>query len=167
MTHLCSAEMYGGRDGEIRKEMLANWLTGRNTAISAVKPYQIYNKITRTNARHLLESLLRWIKYAGYSGLVVIMDTSRLTIDKNPHDSDLFYTKAVMLDAYEMLRQFIDRMDRMESFLLVVDPALQFTDQEGGSRGLGSYQALNHRVFDEVQDKNLVNPMGAMVRLSP
>ena len=36
---------------------------------------------------------------------------------------------------------------------------------EDDNRGIGAYEALKFRVFDEVRDKNLVNPMAALVRL--
>ncbi len=166
ITQLCMAELDGGPDGETRAEVITAWLTGSNSAVSAVKPYQIFSRVSRSNARHLLESLLRWIRFAGYPGLVIVLDTSRLTIAKNPHDSYLYYTKANMLDAYEVLRQFIDGTDRMTGCLLIVTPAAEFLDVEPFGRGMGVYNALRLRVYDEVRDQRLVNPMGTMVRLS-
>jgi hypothetical protein len=75
----------------------------------------------------------------------------------------MFYTRAAMLDAYEMLRQFIDATDRMKGALVMVMPDAEFLD---GDRGIGTYDALRLRVYDEVRDSRLVNPMGALVRLS-
>jgi len=165
MTHLCRAEMYGGPDGETRYETITDWLTGRNKAVSATKIYQIYTKITRSNARQLFESSLRWIRSAGYAGLVVILDTARITVAKNPKDGDVFYTKAAMLDAYEVLREFIDASDRMDSCLVVVVPAIEFTEQDPFSRGLGAYKALNLRVYNEVSDRTIPNPLATLLRL--
>jgi hypothetical protein len=166
VTRLCLAELSGGPDGATIIEVVTDWLTGRNRAIAAVRPYQIYSRISRSNARYLLESLLHWIRFAGYPGLVILLDTSRLTIARNPRDDRLYYTKAAMLDAYEVLRQSIDGTDRMKGCLLVVTPAPEFLVIEPGSRGMGDYNALKLRVYDEVRDQRLVNPMGAMVRLS-
>ncbi len=166
MTHLCEAELSGGPDGETTLEVLADWLTGRNTAIPAVTPYSIFTKINRSNARHLLESLLRWIRFAGYAGLLIILDTSRVTIARNPRDGLNYYRKDAMIDSYELLRQFIDGTDRMTACLLVVTPAAEFLDVEPLGRGMGAYDALRLRVFDEVRDGRLVNPMGTLVRLS-
>lgn len=168
ITQLCIAELYGGPDGETRTQIITDWLTGRNKAISAVKPYQIYSSVNRSNARHLLESLLRWIQFAGYPGLVIVLDISRVTITRNPQDGKIYYSNAAMLDVYEVLRQFIDGTDRMKGCLLIVTPAAEFLDVEsyGRGRGMGRYQALRLRVYDEVRDQRLVNPMGAMVRLS-
>jgi hypothetical protein len=166
VTQLCLAELSGGPDGLTRIEVITDWLTGRNKAISAVRPYQIFSRITRNNARHLLESLLLWIRLAGRAGLVTVLDISRLTIARNPRDDLIYYTKAAMLDAYEVLRQFIDSTDRMRGCLLIVTPSQDFLDIETQGRGLGAYDALKWRVYDEVRDERLVNPMGALVRLS-
>ena len=166
MMHLCQGELSGGPDGETTLEVLTDWLTGRNTSIPAVRPYSIFTKINRSNARHLLESLLRWIRFAGYEGLLIVLDTSRVTIVRDPHDGLNYYTKNAMIDSYELLRQFIDGTDRMAACLLVVTPAAEFLDVEPSGRGMGGYDALRLRVFDEVRDSRLVNPMGTLVRLS-
>lgn len=166
-THLCLAEMSGGPDGETKFEVIANWLCGRNRAVSAVKPYQIFSRVSRSNARHLLVSLLHWIRFAGFPGLVITLDISRVTLPRNPKDGLLFYTKAQMLDAYEVLRQFIDATDRMKGCLMVVEPAEEFLDLDPlTSKGLGAYNALRLRVYDDVHDQRLANPMAALVRVS-
>ncbi len=166
VTQLCLAELLGGPDGETSIEVITDWLTGRNTAVSAVKPYQIFTRITRSNARHLLESLLLWVRYAGYAGVVIVLDIARVTIAQNPHDDLLFYSKAAMFDTYEVLRQCIDATDRMKGCLLAVVPAPEFLDVEPYGRGMGAYDALKFRVYDEVRDQRLVNPLGALVRIS-
>jgi hypothetical protein len=165
MTHLCLAELSGGEDGATKIQVLTDWLTGRNKAIAAVKPYQIYSRINRANARHLFESLLRWVKFTGCSGMVIILDTARFTLARNPRDEKLYYSKAAVLDAYEVLRQFIDGTDRLEGCLLVVVPDREFLDEDVLGRGVGAYQALKYRVIDEIRDRRLVNPLASLVRL--
>ena len=49
-----------------------------------MKPYNIFTRINRTNARYLFESLLDWMQYAGFAGLVILLDVSRLTVSRNP-----------------------------------------------------------------------------------
>jgi len=163
MTHLSLARLSGGPDGETTTETIIDWLTGRNRAISAVKPYSIFSRVSRNNARHMLESLLHMVRLAGYPGILIVLDISRVAVPRNPHDGMVFYTRAAMLDAYEMLRQFIDATDRMKGALVVVMPDAEFLD---GDRGIETYDALRLRVYDEVRDSRLVNPMGALVRLS-
>lgn len=166
MTHLCMAELSGGEDGAIKSQILIDWLTGRNKAISAVKPYQIFSRINRTNARYLLESLLRWVRFAGYPGMLIVLDTARLTLARNPRDEKLYYSKAAVLDAYEVLRQFIDGTDRLEGCFIVVIPDAAFLEDDPLGRGIGAYQALMFRVIDEIRDRHLVNPLASLVRLS-
>ena len=168
MTHLCLAELTGGDDGMVRVRVITEWLTGRNNRISAVRPYEIFNRISRTNARHLFESMLRWVRFAGYPGTLILLDTARLTVARNPRDGAQYYTKPAVLDAYELLRQFIDGTDRLRGCFIVVVPDLAFLDEDQvpRSRGIGAYEALKFRVIDEVRDRRLVNPMASLVRLS-
>ncbi len=166
MTNLCLARLRGGQDGAVTVQTIQDWLTGRNKAISAVKPYKIFSPIRRTNARHLLESLFHWVRFAGYPGTVVVLDIARVTLARNPRDDQPYYTTASLLDAYEVLRQFIDATDRLGSCFLLVVPDPAFLDEDSTGRGIGRYEALKFRVFDEVRALQHVNPMTALVRLS-
>ena len=166
MTALALAELGGAQEATMAYGVLTDWLCGRNRAVSAVKPFQIFARITRTNARYLFESLLVWLAFAGFSGLALTIDISRLSVVRNPKDERLHYTKAGVLDAYELLRQFIDGTDRLENCLIVVVPHPDFLDEDGHSRGIGIYEALKFRVYDEVRDRSLVNPMASLVRLT-
>jgi hypothetical protein len=166
MAHLCLAELSGGEDGANSVRVLTEWLTGQNRRIAAVKPYSIFNTLTRTNSRYMFESLLHWIRFAGYPGLVVILDITRVTLGRNPRDGDLYYSRAAVLDAYEVLRQFIDATDKLEGCLLLILPDVEFLSEETFDRGFGAYEALKFRVYDEIRDRELVNPMSSLVRLS-
>jgi hypothetical protein len=165
MTQLCLAHLRGGDDGPIIARTLIEWLTGANPNVSPVKPYQIFNRITRTNARRLLESLLRWVVIAGCPGTLILIDLARLAVAKNPHDDNLFYTSAMLLDAFEVLREFIDLTERLANCFIAVFPDISFLDETGG-RGMGRYWALKLRISDEVRARELVNPMASLVRLS-
>ena len=166
MTHLCLAE---ARDTTESQEgaPIIDWLTGANRRVSGVRNYSIYNTINRTNARHFLESLLRWTRFAGRAGVVILLDDSRITMRRNPRDGLRFYSRAMVMDHYELLREFIDGTDRLEGLLLVVLAEEDFLDEDqySPSRGYGIYQALRGRIADEVRDRTQVNPMSALVRL--
>src|SRR5215472_10689772 len=103
MTQLCLAQMRGGADAPLIAHTLIDWLTGRSPNISAVKRYQIFTRITRTNARRMLESLLRWVVMVGYPGTIILLDLARLAIAKNPRDDRIYYTRAMLYDAFEVL----------------------------------------------------------------
>jgi len=162
MFQLCMATLTGEPVGAV--EALTEWLTGRNSTIAAVKPYFIFNRIGRANARHLLESLFHWVRFAGFPGLVILVDIARFDVAKNTKDEQVYYTKAAVLDGYEVFRQFVDATDRLTGCLMIVVPDANFVD-EGNARGISAYAALKLRIFDEVHDRRLVNPMGCLVRL--
>ncbi len=166
MTQLAVAELGGAQEATMAYGVLTDWLCGRNRAVSAVKPFQIFSRITRANARYLFESLLVWLAFAGYSGLALTIDISRISVVRNPKDGRLHYTKAGVMDAYELLRQFIDGTDRLENCLIVVVPHPDFLDEDVLGRGFAIYPALKFRVYDEVRDRSLVNPMASLVRLT-
>jgi hypothetical protein len=167
MTQLCLGELRGGEDGHLIRDALLGWLTGTNRSIGAVKRYHIFSSISRTNARHHLRSLTAWVKFAGYAGTAIVVDIDQLLVARKPTSSDrLFYTRAAVLDAYEVMRQFIDDTDRAQACLLVILASREFLEDELRGRGLGAYEALKFRVFDEVHDRRRANPMAALVRLS-
>jgi hypothetical protein len=164
MNAFCFAELSGGPEGATTVQTLVEWLTGRNRAVGAVKPYQIFRRINRATARYFFESLAHWVRMAGYAGMLILIDAQRVTLAQNPRDESVFYGKAAVLDVYEVMREFIDRADRLEGCLLAVVPELAFLEEH--TRGLLCYTALHHRVFDEVRDRSLVNPMAALARIS-
>jgi hypothetical protein len=164
MTHLCLAELSGGPDGALIARVLTDWLTGRNKTVGAVKPYQIFRKINRATARYFFESMVHWVRLAGNRGILLLLDTARLMLPRDPQDGGLYYTKAAVLDSYEVLREFIDGADRVSGYFMVVLPSAAFLEDH--SRGLSAYEALKFRVFDEIRDKRLVNPMGSLVRIA-
>ena len=165
MTQLCWLE---DTYGEYTGQPLLDWLTGVNTRISGVRPFFIYTGINRATARYFIESALYWIRYVGYAGTVILFDNSRVTVARDPKDGLRYYNRARAMEHYELLREFIDGLDRLTGTLLVVATNQDFLDDSGtrGSRGYGIYQALRTRVMDDVRDRNLVNPVASLVRLS-
>ena len=165
MTQLCLMENTRD-DGEYDGQPVLEWLTGVNTRVSNVRPFSIHTGINRTTARYFIESVLYWIRFAGYTGTVVLLDNSRVTLARNPKDGRRYYTRAMAMDHYELLREFVDDVDRLSGTLLVVVTNSEFLDESAASRGYGIYQALRTRVMDDVRDRNLANPVASLVRLS-
>ena len=184
MNHLCLHEdTHSG--GEYTGEPILDWLTGMprrsvgvlpfpidtplsrttmNTRISDVRPFSIYTPINRTTARNFIESTLHWIRHAGYAGTVIVLDNSRVTLARNPKLGPLFYTRAMAMEHYELLREFIDRIDRLAGTLLVVATNNDFLDES--PKGVYNYEALYTRIMEDVRDQELVNPVAPLVRLS-
>lgn len=170
MTHLCLSSGDIATVGERGNHPLVDWLTGVNTRLGNVRQYYIYTAINRNTARYFIESALYWVRHVGYSGTVVLMDNSRVTLARRPKppDGKRYYTRAMTMEHYELLREFIDGADRLAGALLVVATNQEFLDDSADrrSRGYGIYQALRTRIMDDVRDRNLVNPIASLVRLS-
>ena len=166
MSRLC---LYEDARGEAYAgQPLLDWLTGANTRLSSVRDFSIYTGINRTTARYFIESALYWVHRVGYAGTVILLDNARVTVARNPKDGIRYYTRPMTMEHYELLREFIDGMDRLTATLLVVVANRDFLDDgsDRRSRGYGIYQALRTRVMDDVRDRNLVNPVASLVRLS-
>lgn len=165
MTWLLKARLDGDAAGAPVEGVITDWLAGRTRALSELRPYQIYTKLHRTNARHLLGSLLAWLRAAGRPGLVVAVDAGRLLARQRATDGTVNYSTAALLDAYEVFREFIDATDELDGLLLAVFVPPDFLDLDPRGRGVGRYPALMYRVYDEVRDRTLPNPLTALIRL--
>ena len=165
MTQLCQRE-YSDDDGHYGGQPLIDWLTGENTRIAPVKPFFVYTSINRTTARNFLESAVFWFRLAGFTGTVIFFDNSRVTLPQRPDDGSRYYTRAMVMDHYELLREFIDESHRLTGAFIVVSPNRDFLDEERGrgSRGYGIYEALMTRVMADVRDRNLTNPLASLVQ---
>ena len=165
MTQLCITEMAGTAQNH-EAIPLIEWLTGVNRRVSSVRHYLIYNGILRTNARHFLESLLYWVRFVGYSGTAIILDSSRVTLRRNPRDGLRFYSRSAVMDHYELLRELIDGADRLDGLMMVVLAGEDFLDDDIRGKGFSIYQALRSRIADEVRSRTQANPLATLVRLS-
>ena len=163
MTHLCLHEHT--REGEYGAGPLLDWLTGDDTRVSNVRPFDVFTRIDRTSARHFIESSLRWVRDAGHAGTVILLDNTRVLVSRNPKDGHRYYTKTMVMDHYELLREFIDGVDRLAGTLLLIVTDEEFLDLDS-KRGFGIYPALQTRVMDDVRDRNLVNPVATLVRVA-
>lgn len=166
MIRLCIDQLDPAGPSPFLSNAVKEWLRGELRLISTLKEALIFQKIARHNARHMLFSLSHWLRINGKSGLVVVLDITRYltsTRSKNPDDG-FFYSVPALLDAYEVLRQFIDGTDEMEGMLFIAIASKDFLNDD--RRGLSRYDALKLRIWDEVRDKRKQNPLASLVRLS-
>jgi len=163
---LAQHELATGDMDDAEQAAVLDWLTGDLRRISALRSSLIFTRVTRANAHHLLVGLPRLLTRTGHSGLVLDLDISRLAVERRPPaelQEGHYYTKAAVLDAYEVLRQLVDATDELASTLVIVSAGPEFVVDE--VRGLVAYTALQLRLADEVRDRNRVNPFAALVRL--
>lgn len=169
MIRLCQTHLGDDSMSPVPAEVIKEWLCGRLRRLKEIKPALIFQKIARDNARYLLSSLSYWLHLAGKSGLVLALDISRCLVQrpkpKEQQDESRYYTLAMALDTYEVLRQCIDATDELEfCFMAVIaPPAFLHPDDR---RGVHSYDALRMRIWDEVRDKQRINPFSTLIRLS-
>ena len=163
---LAQAQLGSSDVDHAERNAVLGWLRGEKVPAAALRPALITSRIDRHNARPLLLSLANLLLAAGHSGLVLSVDYGRLAQSRRPplgERDGIYYSKAAVLDAFEILRQLIDATDELRGVLVlaVVPPELVTDD----ARGLPSYTALHLRVADEVRDRRRPNPFAAMVRL--
>lgn len=166
VLRLCQAELGTGDVIEAERAAVLAWLRVEPVALRALRSASIYSRVGRHNARALLLSLAAWRQRTSGTGLIIDIDLDRLAISRRPpleQRSGSYYTKAAILDAYEVLRQLIDAADALRGVLIAVTfPPELVTDEV---RGLPAYSALQLRIVDEVRDKRRANPYAALVRL--
>jgi hypothetical protein len=166
MLRLAQVQLGAGDVDTAEHEAVLGWLRGELRSISALRSALIYTRIGRHNARALLISTAALLLAAGHGGLALHFDYGRLAVARRPPveaRTGFYYSKAAVLDAYEVLRQFIDATDELRGVLIVaVMPPELMTDE---SRGLPAYSALQLRVADEVRDRRRANPFAALIRL--
>lgn len=168
MIQLCLCQLEGGESPSFLHQSVKEWLCGDLRLISALKDALIVRKIARHNARHLFYSLTHWLKVVGLEGLVLTMDIGRYLIAgpaSSQNGNGPLYSPAAVLDAYELLRQFIDGCDELTHCLIVVAAPGAFLSDD--LRGLNRYDALKLRIWDEVRDKSRDNPFAPLIRLGP
>jgi hypothetical protein len=165
MLRLCQAQLDRGEAVQAEATAIRHWLRGELRLISALKSALIFQKIARHNARDMFFSLAHWLRLVGRQGLVLALDITRYTAGRRPSEPDgtLYHTTAAAMDAYEVLRQFIDSTDELEACFVAVTAPPEFLEDE--RRGLAKYDALRLRVWDEVRDRYRANPLSSLVRL--
>ncbi len=166
VLRLCQAELDTGDVTDEEQAAVRAWLLVQPVGLRALKSASLYGRVGRHNARAMLVSLAAWMQRTAGTGLVVDLDVTRLALARRPpveERTGTYYTKATILDAYEVLRQLVDMTDQLRGVLVAVAlPPELVTDD---ARGLPAYSALQLRIVDEVRDRRRANPFAALVRL--
>lgn len=166
MLRLCQAQLSTGQVTAAEHAAVLDWLRGELRQIALLRSAMIFRRIGRHNARQMLFSLAHWLSVNDRAGLLLQLDVRRLGFARRPpadQRQGLYYTKASLLDAYELLRQLIDNTDELSHCCVVVIAAPEFLSDT--NRGLDAYQALKLRIYDEVRDRLRDNPSSSLVRL--
>jgi len=166
VLRLCQAELGTGDVLAAEREAVIAWLRVEPVALRLLKSASLHGRIARSNARSMLVSLVAWRAQVVRTGVVLDLDLTRLATSRRPpleEREGQYYSKAAVLDAYEVVRQLVDATDVLRNaFIAVTLPPEMVTDE---ARGLPAYSALQLRVVDEVRDRRRANPFAALVRL--
>lgn len=165
MAMLCLGRMNPLNVSSNDTEAVKQWLLGERCNLTVLKRMQIYQRIGRQNARMLLASLAAWSRMVGYRGFVLTLDLTAAIENDVSALAPVRYSRAAILDTYEVLRQCIDEIDEMRHFLLVAITGAGLLDPANPRRNIDNYTALKLRIIDEVHDKHRANPLNVMVRL--
>ena len=119
---------------------MIGWLRAERVPAAELRKLSLTAKLSRHNARSMLLSLTHWLRLAGHRGLVLHLDLTRLAVARRPPAGlrdGYYYSKAAVLDAYELIRQLIDGTDEFEGLLVAVLLPQDLVDDEAtGIAGL-------------------------------
>jgi len=164
MVHLCLARLEP--PDPLSSPPVLDWLNGTLRTIGALRDVPIGAKITRNNGRAMLRSLCHWLGLVGTPGVVVRLDLRHLSSPGPGPAGEPRYTPSAVLDAFEVLRQFIDDSHLFNGFFLVVLAADALVDGEP-RRSILAYSALRQRLESDVRSLMHDNPLAPLVRLGP
>ena len=151
------APMAEGEDEESRKadrEILMHWFDGGKVTKRDLKPFQIYEYLTKANARQLMNSLILFLRRFGHQGLILLMDEMETVVAMSA---------SVRNAAYENIRLFIDNSETaqyLHIFFSIIPDVLV------SEKGFKSYDALWSRVRSigaSMGDAKRLNYRGVLV----
>ena len=166
VLRLCQCELATGDVLEAERDAVVAWLRVEPVALRMLKSATLYGRVGRHNARALLVSLAAWRAQVSGSGVVLDIDLGRLAVARRPpleQRTGHYYSKAAVLDAYEVLRQLVDATDSLHGAFVAVTLTPELVTDD--TRGLPAYSALHLRIVDEIRDRRRANPFAALVRL--
>ncbi len=125
------------------REVLYQWFEGSRVAKRELKPFQIFETLSKTNSKRLLGSLIAFLRYRGYKGLILLMDELETVIAQSA---------SIRNAAYENVRLLIDNTEHAQYlhifFSIIPDVILS-------EKGFKSYDALWSRVRSIGEGKRL------------
>ncbi len=166
MLRLCQAQLRTGQVTEAEHAAVLDWLRGELRQISVLRSAMIFRRVGRHNARQLLFSTAHWLAANGHTGLLLELDVRRFGFARRPAAEERhgnYYTRAALLDGYELLRQLVDNTDELAHCCVVVVAGPELTAD--ANRGIDAYQALKLRIADDVRDRSRDNPYSSLIRV--
>jgi hypothetical protein len=128
---------------EAERHTLYEWFDGGRLSKRELRPFQIFDSLNKTNSKRLLISLILFLRYLGYQGLILLLDELETVMAQSA---------AVRNAAYENVRLFIDNAEQAHHlhvfFSIIPDVIL-------ADKGFKSYDALWSRVRSVGESRRL------------
>jgi hypothetical protein len=125
------------------REILFQWFEGSKVTKRDLKPFEIFEPLNKTNSKRLLSSLVAFLRYLGYRGLILLMDELEAVIAQSASTRNA---------AYENVRLLIDNTEQAQYlhifFSIIPDVLLS-------EKGFKAYDALWSRVRSLGESKRL------------
>ncbi len=137
------------------------WLAGEKLQRHEKKDLLLFEQLQRTNARYWLNSLIRLLKIAGMTGLVVAIDDLEFMTERTGSTRRFIYSLNAIKDVCELFRQLIDDAELLNNFMLLLAGRWEMIEDE--KRGFVSYEALWMRLQTGLVQKKFFNPLADMV----
>ena len=152
--------LIGLDDTDTSTKIAFKWLKGEKLERFEKQKTSLFETLQKSNARYWLNALIKILHFAGIKGLVILLDDLEVLAEKNL-EGKFKYTPNNVKDTYELLRQLIDDMELLNSFLLILagDKVLINDDK----RGLKSYEALWMRLQTGLVSSDRFNSFADMV----
>lgn len=115
---------------------LLQWFEGEGQLKTVQRDYEVQKMVKRDNARIFLASLGRFVKWLGFSGLLVLLDESEMS-----HST---MRKSSLRVAHNNLLHLINEIDATEGLFLIYAAVPEFWDDP--KSGIKSYAALLGRI---------------------
>lgn len=129
------------REGE--RQTLYEWFEGGRLSKREVRPWQIFDSLNKTNSKRLLLSLILFLRYLDYQGLILLLDELETVMAQS---------SSVRNAAYENVRLLIDNAEQAHHlhvfFSIIPDVILS-------DKGFRSYDALWSRVRSVGESRRL------------
>jgi P-loop Domain of unknown function (DUF2791) len=116
------------------------WLSGNKLERYEKKALLLFEQLQKVNARYWLNSLIRILKIAGMTGLVVAIDDLEVMTERSQESGRFIYSPNAIKDVCELFRQIIDDAELLNNFLLLLAGRREIIEDE--KRGFVSYDAL-------------------------
>jgi hypothetical protein len=149
------------QDNEEGIRLALRWLVGDKLERYQKKATLLFERLQKTNARYWLNSLIRLLRLAGFTGLVVAIDDLEVMTERSPETRRFRYTPNAIKDICELFRQLIDDVELLEHFLLVLAGGRDMIEDE--RRGFKSYEALWMRLQTGLIPTDRFNPLADIV----